>query len=216
MMRVCGKQEPLAPCSQWKASTGRSIDHGHRLRVVEILGESFEFLHELLGECVVLHVDRRDELVGLLRELQRLPLFVTGQRADFGHEFAHGERLGQPLGRAFQFVFLEQKVIGLHAFAHVAQRFVGHRVERAHGRRHPGAFLEQVLGVLADVQLGVAVGEDRAVEARGHEHMLKTALEKELQDERLELDLRLEISHAAAMASRGVVVVSCTTMLTWG
>ncbi len=171
----------------------RGVDGGHRLRRVEILRDGLQLLHQLLGQRVVLYVDCRYELVCLLRELQRAALLFTRQRPQLRKVFADRERLGQPLGRALELLLIQQIFVGLDALAHIADRLVRQRVKRADRRRHPHALGKKILGVLSHPQIRVPLGKYGPVKSARHENMLEAALHEKLHDERLELDLRLEL-----------------------
>ena len=155
-----------------------AFDHRLCLCPVEILRDLCNHFDHLFGGRVVLRFHRREQLIRLLRELEREPFFRPRQGADFGHEFADRQRLGEPLRAAFQLAVFHQIFIRLHPLPHIADCLIGQRIERAHGRRRTHAFFKKILGVLAHRQLRVAIAEYGAVKARGDEHVLVAPLEK--------------------------------------
>ncbi len=167
------------------------LDGGQGLGGVEVGRHRLQVVGELFGQGVILHVDRREELVLLLGEGEGLPLLVPGEVADVGHVFAQDEGLAEPLAGAGQLLFVEEEEVGVDPLLHVAHRLVGQRVEDAQGGGHSGRLGEHVLGVLAEMEGGVAVPEEVTVEEVSHQHVLEAALHEELDHEALELDLRL-------------------------
>ena len=182
----------LRACARSCETRREVFDQRARLGGVEIPGALREIVEQLLGFRVVFAASSVERSRLVFCTNSSASRFFARVACDLGHVFTHGKRFAEPFRRALEFVVLQQKLERLHALAHVAERLISQRVERADSGRGAEGPLEQILRLLAEIQLRVAVVEDRAIKARGHEHVLVAALQKELRHQRLKLDLHLD------------------------
>ena len=168
------------------------LNRGGSLRGIEIRSRGAQLADQLFRKGVVLDLERGEQLVALLDKLERLALLGARQGANFRQIFAGGEGLREAFGRAFHLVLAEEILEGLNALAHVADDFIRHAVQGAHGRGHARRVLEEIVAILAELEPSVAIGEDGPVKTGADENMLESALEKELHQEGLEFHLRVE------------------------
>src|SRR4029077_15052962 len=137
-------------------------------------------------------LERGDELIIFLRKLQDSAFLIARKSSYFWQKLPNAECFSQSLRRALQLALLQEKLERLNALANVANRFVGERVDRANCRRHAGALRKQVFGIFPDLELALSTGKDRAIKPGANQYVLKTALEEQLNKQRLKFDLCLQ------------------------